>query len=48
MFSRTSVPKSIKLDTNFPSVKDKSVQIKGQVLFKGEIITKMLKWDGII
>jgi hypothetical protein len=24
------------------------VQIKGQILFKGEIITKMQKWDGII
>jgi hypothetical protein len=23
-------------------------QIKGQVLFKGEIITKMLKWGGVI
>jgi hypothetical protein len=23
-------------------------QIKGQVLFKGEIIPKMSKWDGVI
>jgi hypothetical protein len=41
IFSRTSVPKSIKLDTYYPSVKDKSVQIKDQALFKGEIITEM-------
>jgi hypothetical protein len=26
----------------------KFVQIKGQVLFKGEIITKMSKWGGVI
>jgi hypothetical protein len=25
----------------------KCVQIKGQVLFKGEIITKMSKWGGV-
>jgi hypothetical protein len=24
------------------------VQIKGQVLFKGEIITKIQKWGGVI
>jgi hypothetical protein len=36
-FSRTSRPNSIKLATNYPWVKG----IKGQVLFKGEIITKM-------
>jgi hypothetical protein len=26
----------------------KFVQMKGQVLFKGEIITKMKKWGGVI
>jgi hypothetical protein len=26
----------------------KFVQIKGQVLYKGEIITKMSKWGGVI
>jgi hypothetical protein len=26
----------------------KFVQIKGQILFKGEIITKMSKWGGVI
>jgi hypothetical protein len=38
-FSRTSRPKSIKLGTNYLLVK--KIQIKGQALFKGEIITKM-------
>jgi hypothetical protein len=38
-FSRTSRPNSIILDTNFPWKKEfKFVQIKGQVLFNGEII----------
>jgi hypothetical protein len=41
-FSRTSRPNSIKLGTNCPWMREfKSLQIKGQVLFKGEIITKM-------
>jgi hypothetical protein len=26
----------------------KIVQIKGQVLFKGEIITEMQKWGGVV
>ena len=29
-------------------VEVKIVQIKGQVFFKGEIITKMQKWGGVI
>jgi hypothetical protein len=40
IFFRNSRPKSIKLGTNYPLVK-KFVQIKGQVLFKGGIITEM-------
>jgi hypothetical protein len=36
-FSRTSRSNSIKLGTNYEC---KFVQMKGQVLFKGEIITK--------
>jgi hypothetical protein len=41
-FSRTSRPNSIKLGTNYSWVKRILVfQIKGQTLFKGEIITKM-------
>jgi hypothetical protein len=42
-FSRTSRPISIKLGTNHPWVKDIVIFSKGQVLFKGEIITKM-RW----
>jgi hypothetical protein len=43
-FSRTSRPISIKLGINHPWVQEfYIVQIKGQVLFKGEIITKMQK-----
>jgi hypothetical protein len=38
------MPISIKLGTNYPWVMGiLIVQIKGQVLFKGEIITKMQK-----
>jgi hypothetical protein len=49
IFSRTSRPNSIILNTNHPWVKRiKFVQIKGHVLFKGEIITKMKKWGGVI
>jgi hypothetical protein len=43
-FSRTSRPNSIKLGTTYPWMKENQVnfvQIKGQILFKGEIITKM-------
>jgi hypothetical protein len=41
-FSRTSRPNSIKLGINYPWMKENEVvQIKGQILFKGEIITKM-------
>jgi hypothetical protein len=42
-FSRISWPKSIKLGTNYPCVKRIQFffQIRGQVLFKGEKITKM-------
>jgi hypothetical protein len=44
IFSRTICPISIKLATNHPWVKGiQVVQRKGQVLFKGEIITKMKK-----
>ena len=39
-FSRTSRPNSTKLGTHHPW-EFKFLQIKGQVLFKGEIITKM-------
>jgi hypothetical protein len=44
-FSRTSRLNSIKLNTNYPWVKGKTkfVQIKSQVLIKGEIITKNVK-----
>jgi hypothetical protein len=49
IFSRTSRPISIKLGTNHPWVKGiLIVQIKDQVVFKGEIITKMQKWGGVI
>jgi hypothetical protein len=42
--SRTSRPDLIKLGTNHPWVREfKILQIKGQILFKGEIITKMQK-----
>jgi hypothetical protein len=48
-FSRTSLPNSIKLGTNYPYVKGiQVVQIKGQVIFKREIITKMWKWGVVI
>jgi hypothetical protein len=41
-FSRTCRSKSIKLGTNYPLVKRIQVyEKKGQVLFKGEIITEM-------
>jgi hypothetical protein len=41
MFSRTSQPKAIKLGTNYRCVREfKFVQIKGQVIFKGEIIMR--------
>jgi hypothetical protein len=41
-FSRTSRPISIKLGTKHSWVKtNEIVQIKGQALFKGEIITKI-------
>jgi hypothetical protein len=42
--SGTSRPKSIKLGANYPLVKGIQVffiEMKGHVLFKGEIITKM-------
>jgi hypothetical protein len=45
-FSRTSRSISIKLDTNHPL--KGILQIKGQVFFKGEIITKIQKWGGVI
>jgi hypothetical protein len=49
VFSRTSMPISIKLSTNHPWVKGiLNCSIKGQVFFKGEIITKMQKWGGVI
>jgi hypothetical protein len=39
----------MKLGINHPLVKGiLIVQIKGQVLFKGEIISKMQKWVGVI
>jgi hypothetical protein len=42
LFSRTSKPISTKLSTNYLWVKEfKILQIKGQILVKGEIITKM-------
>jgi hypothetical protein len=40
-FSRTTGINSIKLGANYPWVKRIQIQIKGQVLFKGEIITKI-------
>jgi hypothetical protein len=41
-FSRTRRAKSIKLNTNYPWVQGiKVCSNKGQVFFKGEIITKM-------
>jgi hypothetical protein len=46
-FSRTSRPISMKLSINHPWVKE-ILQIKGQVLFKGEIISKMQKLGGVI
>jgi hypothetical protein len=43
-FSTTSRPISIKLGTNHPYVKGiQNCTNQGQVLFKGEIITKMQK-----
>jgi hypothetical protein len=49
IFSRTSGPILTRLGTNHPwGRKFKFVQIKGHVLFKGEIITKMSKWGGVI
>jgi hypothetical protein len=45
IFSKNSSPVTIKLGTNHPCVKViLNVEIKGQVLVKGEIITKMQKW----
>jgi hypothetical protein len=42
LFSRTSRPISIKLGINHPWVKGiLNCSKKGQILFKGEIITKM-------
>jgi hypothetical protein len=43
IFSRTSRSNSFKLGTNYPWVKGIQAffQIKGHILFKGEIITKM-------
>jgi hypothetical protein len=40
----------MKLDTNYPWMKGNQVcPNKGpEVLFKGEIITKMSKWSGVI
>jgi hypothetical protein len=49
MFSRSSQPNPIKLGTSYPLVK--GIQVcsnQGQVFFKGEILTKMQKWDGVI
>jgi hypothetical protein len=43
IFSRTSRPISIKLGINRPWVKGTLNCSKGQVLFKGEIITEMQK-----
>jgi hypothetical protein len=48
IFSRTSRPNSIKLGINHPWVKGILNCSKGQVLFKGEIISKMQKWGGVI
>jgi hypothetical protein len=48
-FSRTSWPISIKLGANHPKVTGiLNCSNKGQVLFKGEIITKMQKKGGVI
>jgi hypothetical protein len=45
---KISKPISIKLGTNYPWVKGiLIVQIKGQVIFKGEIITKM-GWGNLL
>ena len=47
-FSRTSRPNSNKPGTHYPCVKGINfVQIKGQILLKGEIIMKMSKWGGV-
>ena len=47
-FSRTSQPISVKLGTNYFWVKGiQIVQIKSQVQFKEEIITKIQKWDEV-
>jgi hypothetical protein len=41
IFSQTSSPISIKLDANYPFMEGIQVYfIKGQILIKGEIITK--------
>jgi hypothetical protein len=49
IFSRTSRPISIKLGLNHAWLKGiLIVQIKGQVLFKGEIITKIQRLVGVI
>jgi hypothetical protein len=50
-FSSTTGSNSIKLGTNSNILGQrefKFVQIKGQVLFKGGVITKMSKWGGVI
>jgi hypothetical protein len=49
--TRTSRPISIKLGTNHPWVKGIQIcinEFKGQLLFKGEIITKMQKISEVI
>jgi hypothetical protein len=49
VFSRTSTPISIKLGANHPWVKRIfNCTDKGQVLFIGEIITKMQKFGEVI
>jgi hypothetical protein len=48
IFSRTSRPISAKLGTNHPWVKEiQIVKIKGDVLLKREVITKMQKFHEV-
>jgi hypothetical protein len=49
ILSRTTGAILTRLGTNYPwGRKFKFIQIKCQVLVKGQIITKMSKWDGVI
>jgi hypothetical protein len=49
ILSRTTGAILTRLDTNYLwGRKFKFIQIKYQVLVKGQIITKMSKWDGVI